>query len=502
MARSKRDRKPKFRALKEEEKPDLHRAEAIFSSAKIAAARAMRVCAPAIKALHGVFLPPGAGPRPNTFAVDKYYRVYINTDTLQNFVKMAEAVSPQNPCRSCGATSHHPIAYVGGALGHEAWHPLRQHFQRAIDFMVTNRAAWGKAIDEEINDDLMEIYKQCDMPRLCIPYDYLVLPERYGHEDGKLAEFYYSQHIENAPPSPSPPPGLGQHGMGDEGEGEDGEGAGEGQGQCNADGDGEGDYDDHGSGTDGQARPWDLGPPKPGESGLSEAEGRMIRKEVAKNINEAAKSRGNMPGGWKLWADRELEGPKYNWRQELAKAIRWSVRRAQGDEERTYRRLGRRCASLGYRAILPSTYRPCPIVAIVQDTSGSMGSKAIKDSLTEAEGIIRATGADVVFINCDMRPDKAQRINSVKDVDLHGGGGTDMTKGIAAALREKPKPNLIVLFTDGHTPWPGEPLDGGRVGLVVGLVGDHAVDVNTPPQWATVVKVIGDDVEVRRGADA
>lgn len=347
---------------------------------------------------------------------------------------------------------------------------MRQHMDRAENLGVTNHIAWNIAADEEINDDLMEIFKKENLPRLCLPHTHLHLPKTHGHDDGKLAEhYYYKQDLEG---------GDGKPGQGQPGDGKPGP-------------------VDHGSAVDGQAKPWDLGEPlENGNWGLSEAEGRMVRKAVARNIKEASKSRGSMPGGWERWSEKELEGPKYDWRAELRKALRWSIARAQGDEERTYRRLNRRCASIGYRAILPSTYSPAPVVAVVQDTSGSMSEHALTVSLSEAEGIIRAVGAEISWIACDAAADVMQKTQNVRALNVHGGGGTDMRIGIKAALKSKPVPNVIVLFTDGYTPWPEEELPGGTR-LVVGLVGEHSCDVNTPPPWATVVKIVGDDIIVK-----
>lgn len=458
-----RDRQPKFTALPDDQRPDLQSVSSIISSAKIAASKAMSVCAPAIRALQPVILPESSGL--GTFATDKYYRMYVCEGAVRQWVEAAEAVSPENPCGTCGNISHHPIAYIGGAICHEAWHPLRQHYTRSEEFGVTDHQRWNIAGDEEINDDLLEIFKHCDMPRLCIIPSHCYTPESQEHEPGKLAEHYYMKLQSSGKK-------FGNH-------------------TC-------------GSGADGKSKPWDKGEPGEGNKtpGISEAEGRMIRKDVANNIKKESQTRGNMPGGFAIWADMQLEPPKYDWRQEMAKAARWCVQRAQGDEERSYRRLGRRCASLNYKAIVPSTYKPVPLVKIVQDTSGSMGggqSDAMKTSLNEGEGVIKATGARVVFVSCDVQADKQQSVDSIKNVQLHGGGGTDMREGIKAAL-EGEMPNLIVLFTDGHTPWPEEPIMNGRVRLLVCLVGQHACDVNDPPPWATVVKIVGDDVEKKEAS--
>ncbi|MGV9387357.1 hypothetical protein ACWDRB_67125 [Nonomuraea sp. NPDC003707] len=74
------------------------------------------------------------------------------------------------------------------------------------------------------------------------------------------------------------------------------------------------------------------------------------------------------------------------------------------------------------------------------------------------------------------------------------GSGTDLRPGIAKALRASPRPDVIVVLTDGQTPWPQERL-ASRV--VVGLFSrtkrsyesdpDYVPD--TPPPWARVVDI-------------
>jgi Mg-chelatase subunit ChlD len=70
-----------------------------------------------------------------------------------------------------------------------------------------------------------------------------------------------------------------------------------------------------------------------------------------------------------------------------------------------------------------------------------------------------------------------------RDVQLLGGGGTDMGAGLAKAAEIRPRPDLIVVLTDGHTPWPEAPPRGIRV--IVGLM-DLSGSV---PEWARSIAI-------------
>ena len=72
-----------------------------------------------------------------------------------------------------------------------------------------------------------------------------------------------------------------------------------------------------------------------------------------------------------------------------------------------------------------------------------------------------------------------------------------MAEGIAQAVGLRPRPSIVVVLTDGFTPWPDEPPRGIRVvvGLIEPSAGGHpwhrrwghgAFD---PPAWARVVRL-------------
>jgi hypothetical protein len=239
---------------------------------------------------------------------------------------------------------------------------------------------------------------------------------------------------------------------------------------------------DCGSGCDGQRRPWDCGRP-----GLSELGQRMLDRDVARRIKEHQKRRGDVPEGWQRWADDVLS-PVVNWRRQLAAAVRRGVADVAGRVDFTYRRPSRRAAATP-DVVLPSLRQPLPQVAMVLDTSGSMSDGMLAQALGEVGGVLRSLGLgrrNLRVICCDAQAYGHQRVLDAREVRLLGGGGTDMGAGLTAAAGLRPRPDLVIVLTDGHTPWPRRAPDGMRV--VVGLMD---ADGHTP-DWATTVLVDAD----------
>jgi predicted metal-dependent peptidase len=102
------------------------------------------------------------------------------------------------------------------------------------------------------------------------------------------------------------------------------------------------------------------------------------------------------------------------------------------------------------------------------------------------EGLLRAVGVarKLRVLACDTAVGPARRVTSARQVELVGGGGTDMGAGIEAAAALRPRPAITVVLTDGYTPWPDGPPRGMRV--VIGLLGDDAPGA---PGWARAVRV-------------
>ena len=72
-----------------------------------------------------------------------------------------------------------------------------------------------------------------------------------------------------------------------------------------------------------------------------------------------------------------------------------------------------------------------------------------------------------------------------------------MRVGIAAAVALRPRPQVVMVLTDGYTPWPSAAHPG--VSVVVGLVGPEGLRGPVRvPAWARAVRVGGGGVMIVR----
>jgi hypothetical protein len=354
------------------------------------------------------------------------------------------------------------VPRIGFWLIHQTTHLLREHANRYPDHLVTGpgdgdpaeptagrspeQRRWNLSADAEINDDLQSLVGE-------LP-DEAVTPRGLQLESGQTAEHYWNELSD--PGRPAPPAALADT-------------------EC-------------GSGCDGQPRPWDCDWP-----GLSKSGAQLTALHTARQIRDHIRARDDIPAGWLRWASGLLE-PTVNWRRQLAAQIRRGVADVAGRVDFTYRRPSRRAASLP-DFIMPSMHQPLPVVSMVIDTSGSMSDEMLAQALGEVSGVLRGLGVgrhQLKVITCDAEAYAPQAVNRVTDLKLAGGGGTDMRAGLAAAASQRPRPDLIVALTDGHSPWPNIP--PRRIRVVVGLM-DPTGEV---PAWADSV-LIGDQNNDNRG---
>ncbi|MCX5094535.1 VWA-like domain-containing protein [Streptomyces sp. NBC_00365] len=250
---------------------------------------------------------------------------------------------------------------------------------------------------------------------------------------------------------------------------------------------------DCGSGADGLEREWDLGPD--GAHGLSPQERDAVRFRVAQGITARP---GDTPNGWRRWAEDAFHPPQ-PWRELLGAAVRSAASASGVGEDYTYGRPSRRSAGVP-GAVLPSLRRRPPRVCVVIDTSGSVSDAELGSALLEVTAISRAVGGRrdlVTVVPCDAAAPIAHPLCRAEGIPLMGGGGTDLRTGFAKALRAQPRPDVVVVLTDGQTPWPDRPPCRTVVGLfprerAAGAQDEDDPDYvpDSPPAWARVV-VIG-----------
>jgi predicted metal-dependent peptidase len=332
---------------------------------------------------------------------------------------------------------------LGSVLLHHVNHILRHHPERLRTRLPTpeDSRTWVKAADAEINDDLVPA--GLDLP------GHPVLPTHFGAPDGRLAEEYFEMLRTERPCG-----GTGGRSRSWE-------------------------WLDCGSGADGQPRAWDDG-----DGGLDQWQADLLRRQVAQDVIRHAKEAGNVPAGLERWAS-EVLSPTVDWRRLLAAELRRAVADVAGVVDYSYRWPSRRAAAVP-AVVLPTLRRPVPEIAVVCDTSGSMSDELLALALAEVEGLLAAQGLArrLRVLACDAAVGPVQRVSSARQVELTGGGGTDMGAGIAAAYALRPRPTVVVVLTDGYTPWPSLPPKGMRV--VAGLLGDGARDA---PPWIRAVRV-------------
>ena len=368
------------------------------------------------RAIYAVTLVPTPGLREKSggWACDKYWRVYYDPETLKT--ETLEALAAD--------------------LLHEIWHLLRRHaarFERLprVKGAIPNHTRWNMSGDCEINDDpLLRRHLQ----------DWCIFPYKFKLPDGKMAEWYFAKLPEE-----------------DEDEG-------------GGDGDGESQPHDCGSGSGGQPREWEEGPPEegggdgdgdddPGENtgGMSDGEGQAVREHVAEATREhiAQKGIGSVSASCRGWVAETLAPPTIPWQQTLSHIMRAAIQMSTGAEDFTYRRMNRRQSALG-GIILPALFKPKIELAVVLDTSGSMSAKEVERGLSEINGICRAVGAAVTVFCCDTTAGPAQQVMSGARVEIDRRGGTDMGAGVAAAVKATPRPDVVIVITDGETGWPGK----------------------------------------------
>ena len=326
--------------------------------------------------------------------------------------------------------ARHTVEENASLLIHEVGHLLRDHEGRKKAAGIKDHRRWNTAGDCEINDDL-------HAEGLPLPGD-PPLPVKYGLESGETAETYFKQL----------PAAL----------------------SC----------EDCGSGAHGERRFWELpgdDQSEGGAPGVDRLKAELVRREVARRIDEISHFAGDVTPAWRRWARATL-APKVDYMATIRHVVRRALRDSTlGRYDRTYRRPHRRQACYG-EFLMPSYHQPRPRPGFLIDTSSSMEESQLARALAELGGLTRQLGygADVVVACCDAAVRDVRRVFSATQVELYGGGGTDMGVGLRAFIDRKHDPiDVLVIVSDCHTQWPE---DVPPFAVITIRVGD-----GPPPPW-------------------
>jgi len=317
----------------------------------------------------------------------------------------------------------HSVEENAAMLIHEVSHLLREHEARKQATAVKNPTLWNTATDCEINDDLTA-------EGLPLPDD-PPLPGKYGLLTGENAETYYRQlYVQGSDPTTELHTRAGA-GI------------------------------DCGSGAHGEPRPWELpdddGSPG-GVPGVDPVKAQLVRRDVAQRLLDRSGDAGDAPLGWRRWATMVL-APKVDYMATIRHAVRKALRDSTlGRYDRTYKRPHRRQACYG-EFLMPSFHQPRPRPGFLIDTSGSMEDTQLARAVAELGGLTRQLGCstEVVVACCDVVVHDVKKVFNAAQLEMYGGGGTDIGAGLRWFIDRKRGPiDLLVIVTDCQTPWPEE----------------------------------------------
>ena len=465
----------------------------------------LRACRQWPFASHAILsMVPVARPGLGTLAVDQHWRLYYDEAALERL----------------------SVEQAAGVILHELDHLLKRHHKRGKLVAKDGQwEAWNYATDAAINGDLRA--QGIPLP------EGAVYPERLNLPDGLSAEEYFRKLTEQTeePENQDNESDDGSEDSSSEQSGDNDDQADDGQDTEGKDREPGSDTDDQGSDhprdegaseptsgssdrlehpcgeneasqpmesqpvgssgscSDGRQRPWELGPPDDDNPGLEEADQEQMIHVTAKNVLE--KECGKDSAGHRRWAE-DILNPPVDPAAKLLNLVRRYCDLTVGVGERSYRRPSRRNGDP--RMALPSNVAPLPRITVIVDTSCSMG----QDDLGLALGMIRKVlnafriRDGIRVITGDTVGGTTQLcLSNPRSIELTGGGGTNMSKIVGQALDERPQPQMILVCTDGLTPWPKEDTGVPIVACLTNKVADLP-DTYKPPHWITTLELKGD----------
>ncbi|PCJ25649.1 MAG: hypothetical protein COA94_06110 [Rickettsiales bacterium] len=363
-------------------------------------------------------------------------------------------------------------------LAHETMHIMLEHPSRAAT-MGYDAALYNIAADIFINDQLRQ-GNWTDWPAT------ICWPETWGFDSGLLADEYYHLLLQK---------------RAEQQEKKDQRSA-EGPDSKPGEVDGEPDLTEMGEALNGDAFGHcgsGAGNPLENEGDLTEearaaerspAEMEAIRQQAAEELADHIRRHpGTIPGGLERWAAAKLGPAKVSWREHLRRASRRAVQWVAGAQDYRYGSVHRRQAGFGWgprSIVMPTMVAPVPTVLLAVDTSGSMGADELGIALREADGLFKSMKCQITVVSCDAEINELVECRNWKEAakSLKGGGGTSFHPIFEMVDRMNPKPDIVVVATDGGGPAPASAPRGYKVIWL--LTGEYS---QSPCDWGFHIKV-------------
>jgi predicted metal-dependent peptidase len=165
---------------------------------------------------------------------------------------------------------------------------------------------------------------------------------------------------------------------------------------------------------------------------------------AAAQAHESQKGRGSLPGGLQRLID-DITDPKVDWREQLQRWVGENGRL----QDYTYGRPSRRSESLGQYMPSLKKYGVCSI-AVMVDTSGSVGGRRLKEGLSEIQGVCEDLGIGVRAVICDAAVHDDVEVEDAYELSEHlsGGGGSNFNPAFEKLQRDG-FDGVVIAFTDG-----------------------------------------------------
>ena len=219
-----------------------------------------------------------------------------------------------------------------------------------------------------------------------------------------------------------------------------------------------------GSAASGRHAPWETE-----EEPASEVEIDQLIESTLRAAAEYAKTRGGQGANMMRRYESAAKNKPLRWQRILARYIARGRTYGVGRIDYSYSRPHRRQSAIP-DVVLPSLRQPLLDVAVIVDTSGSIDDGELGLALREVQAILKRGGVNemrVVFGDTRIRAES--RVRTVADAlkafrKLRGGGDTNMgdivravVDGEGATQKNSRSSQLVVVITDGVTPWGRAP---------------------------------------------